>query len=173
MTVTIFGSARCLPSSEEYKKAYELGALLAGEGHVVCNGGYSGTMEASARGARENSGSTIGVTVETFGQTANQWIQREVRARNLPERLLKLIELGDAYVVLRGGTGTLLELSAVWEFMNKGQMPPKPFILADFWQPVVSLVEAELKSEGVPGRALLTVATTPAECVKALHRSRR
>lgn len=172
MTVTIFGSARCLPSSEEYKRAYELGALLAREGYTICNGGYSGTMEASARGAREHGGSTIGVTVATFGLTANEWIQREIRTKTLPERLLKLIELGDAYVVLRGGTGTLLELSAVWEFMNKGQMPTKPFVLADFWQPLVNLVEAELKFEAVSG-VPVAVATTPVGCVRALQHSLR
>lgn len=173
MTVSIFGSSRCLPSSEEYRKAHELGSLLAQEGHAVCNGGYGGTMEASARGARENGGSTIGVTVESFGQKANKWIQREIRMKTLPERLLKLIELGDAYIVLRGGTGTLLELSAIWEFINKGLMPPKPFVLTDFWQPVVDLLRAELESEEASGRYWVTVAATPDACVKALRPSSR
>jgi predicted Rossmann-fold nucleotide-binding protein len=62
---------------------------------------------------------------------------------------LKLVELGDAYVVLKGGTGTLLELACVWEFVNKGIVPKKPIIiLGSFWQPVVETLRGELLWEG-------------------------
>ncbi|MHC4104192.1 MAG: LOG family protein, partial [Planctomycetota bacterium] len=61
------------------------------------------------------------------------------------ERLDKLIELGQAYVVLPGGTGTLLELAKVWELKNKGFLPPdKPIILVGrFWKPLVDLVATD------------------------------
>jgi uncharacterized protein (TIGR00725 family) len=168
MVVTVFGSGRCLPSSRDYRLARDLGAMLAQAGHTVCNGGYGGIMEASARGAREVGGSTVGVTVQSFGQPANGWIEREVRTKTLAERLLKLLELGESYVVLRGGTGTLLELAAVWEFINKKQMPPKPIVLAEFWKPIVRLIEAEVKSEGMPLAAALSFASTPTEYLDAL-----
>ncbi|MBI4417845.1 MAG: LOG family protein [Ignavibacteriales bacterium] len=170
MVVTVFGSGRCLPSSQDYRLARDLGAMLAQAGHTVCNGGYAGIMEASARGAREVGGSTVGVTVETFGQPANRWIEREVRTKSLAERLLKLLELGEAYVVLKGGTGTLLELAAVWEFINKQQMVPKPIVLAGFWKPVVRLIEAEVKSEGMPPAAALRFASAPTEYLDALRK---
>jgi predicted Rossmann-fold nucleotide-binding protein len=54
----------------------------------------------------------------------------------------KLVEIGDAYAVLPGGTGTLLELAEIWESANKGFVKPaKPIILiGDFWTPLVELM---------------------------------
>jgi uncharacterized protein (TIGR00730 family) len=110
-TVTIFGSALPAPSSAAYREAQRLGRLLAEAGYSVCNGGYAGLMEASARGAREAGGHTIGITCSVWPRPANPHIVEEVRTRNFPERLMTLIERGDAYIVLPGGTGTLAELA--------------------------------------------------------------
>jgi len=53
-----------------------------------------------------------------------------------------LVELGRAYVVLPGGTGTLLELAKVWELKNKGFLKTdRPIILVGgFWKSLVDLV---------------------------------
>lgn len=168
--VTIFGSSRPLPESEEYRIAFDTGKLLAGAGFAVCNGGYAGTMEAAARGAREAGGETIGVTSTIFGRSANRWIEKEITTATLVERLLKLIELGQAYVILRGGTGTLLELAAVWEFVNKGMMEKKPIVVVGpFWERVVGTLKDELLWEG-EGDCTTHVSqvNTPNECVQEL-----
>ena len=54
----------------------------------------------------------------------------------------KLIELGAAYIVLPGGTGTLLELAHVWELKNKGFLNhPKPLIIiGGFWRPLLETI---------------------------------
>lgn len=85
-------------------------------------------MEASARGAKEAGGRTIGVTTEEFGGPVNRWIDREIRMKKWSERLFKLIGLGDAFVFLNGGTGTLVELFVVWEMSNK-KLISKPVIV--------------------------------------------
>jgi uncharacterized protein (TIGR00730 family) len=147
--VTVFGSARVSKESEEYAQAYAVGRALARAGFTVCNGGYGGAMEASAKGAKDAGGETIGVSFNTPGRIQNSWIDTIVETGPLSERLLKLVELGDAYVVLKGGTGTLLELACVWEFVNKGIVPKKPIIiLGSFWQPVVETLRGELLWEG-------------------------
>src|SRR5206468_2628134 len=100
------------------------------------NGGYGGSMEASAKGARENGGGTIGVVTEMFGTKANSFIDQVVVTTTHAERLSKLVDMGDAYIVLKGSTGTLLELAMVWEYANKGIVKNKPIIvLGDFWRP--------------------------------------
>ena len=84
---------------------------------------------------------------------------------------MKLVELGDAYVVLKGGTGTLLELAAVWELMNKGLMQERPtIVLGDFWSGVVSTLKDELAWEGRGDctRYVVSVAT-PEECAQMLR----
>lgn len=142
--IAVFGSSLACEGSSEYATAYECGKYLAEAGFSICNGGYGGVMEASARGAREAGGSTVGVTVNHWERRANVWIGREIKARHLIDRLTKLVELGDAYVVLKGGTGTLLEFACVLELTNKDLMLRKPIVLVgDFWGKVVETLRLE------------------------------
>lgn len=141
-TVTIFGSSRPRPGSDEYALAYELGQAVAKAGWIVCNGGYGGTMAASAQGAIEAGGHTVGVTCRIFRSSApNPHIRQEVPTFDLLSRLNTLVRLGKAYVVLPGGTGTLLELALIWENMNKSLLRSrKVVLLGEFWTPVVACV---------------------------------
>ena len=170
-TITIFGSSRPLPGDPDYEIACELGSLLSLAGFTICNGGYGGTMEAAARGAKEAGGSTIGVTMEFVSAQANPWIDKNIVVKTLVERLLKLIELGDAYVVLRGGTGTLLELASVWELMNKKVIRERPVVvLGDFWNSTIETVKKELGLEGLEWSAkYVTVAKNSEECLRILR----
>jgi uncharacterized protein (TIGR00730 family) len=145
-TVTIFGTGRAKPGDSAYRLAYETGRLLAQAGFVIANGGYGGTMEAAAKGAADAGGKIIGVTCAAFkSSTANQHVSVQITAKTLDERLDTLMKLGQAYVVLPGGTGTLLELAMVWEWKNKGFLPPgKPIILVGgFWKPLVDLIATD------------------------------
>ncbi len=151
IVITVFGSSRPQPGSDAYETAQALGAALAKSGFVVANGGYGGTMEATARGARAAGGKTIGVTADSLGSTANQWIEVQLRVQNWQARLFKLIELGAGYVALPGSTGTLVELSVVWEWINKRFIDSRPLvILGDYWLPVVNAIpKAELHSNPI------------------------
>ena len=104
-TVTIFGTSKACPGDLAYAQAKQIGRLLALAGLAIANGGYGGTMLAAARGASQAGGITIGVTCSEFKQsTANEYITREITTSSLDERLNKLIEMGDGYVVLPGET---------------------------------------------------------------------
>jgi len=171
--ITIFGSSRPRPGEADYLLAQDLGARLAREGFTICNGGYRGTMEASARGAKEAGGRTIGITTGFFpGSTPNQWIDEDLNVPTLHDRLLKLIATGDGYVVLKGGTGTLLELAASWEYMNKGVIKQKPIVLVGFfWNGVVDTFKQELAWEGLEAcTRFVSVVATPADCVSVLKK---
>lgn len=148
-TITVFGSSKPCEGDEEYNIAYKLGCLLAKSGFDVCTGGFMGTMEAVSKGANENGAEVIGVTVDIWSSNPNRFITKEVKCNNLLERVNKLIELGDAFVVLQGGTGTLLELAATWELANKGLMDHKPILChSSMWQGIVSIMNIQLKKEG-------------------------
>lgn len=170
--ITIFGSSRPQPGDPEYLLAYDLGRELATAGFAICNGGYRGIMEASARGAKNAGGHTIGIITEAIGdREANEWMDTVVSRKTLVDRLLELIARGDAYVVLKGGTGTLLELAAVWEFINKGMMVERPIIvLGDFWSGVVKTLKDELDWEGLERCTRhVTLASSPEECAALLR----
>jgi len=145
-TITIFGTGRVKQGDANFQLAYETGKLLAQAGFTIANGGYGGTMLAAAKGAAEAGGEVIGVTCSAFkNSTANKYISREIVTGSLDERLDTLIKLGQAYVVLPGGTGTLLELAKVWELKNKGFLKTnKPIILlGGFWKPLVDSVATD------------------------------
>jgi uncharacterized protein (TIGR00725 family) len=143
--ITIFGSSFPKPGEDEYEFAYQLGKKLGENRFDICNGGFYGTMEASAKGAVAVGSGTIGVTVDSFELKANEFIQTEIKCKSLFERITKLIELGDGYVILSGGTGTLLELSAVWELANKNLIKKKPIAaVKDYWNDMVKLIDERM-----------------------------
>lgn len=142
--IAIFGSSRPQPGSAAWQQAYELGLALAQAGYQIANGGYGGTMAAAAQAACGVANAlVIGVTCAAFGRSGpNPWIGKEISTSELNQRLKTLIELAHAYIVLPGGTGTLLELAMVWELINKHFLPERPIIcLSRFWQPVVEVIE--------------------------------
>ena len=140
LTISIFGTSRARPGEPVFVLAEQLGRALAQAGFVVANGGYGGTMLAGAKGAAEAGGTVIGVTCSAFKRgVANEYVSREIRTDSLDERLATLVRIAQAYVVLPGGTGTLLELASVWELKNKKFLDgDRPIVLlGDFWKPVV------------------------------------
>jgi hypothetical protein len=141
--VTVFGSSQLEENYPDYQKAVLIGRMLAEAGFAVCNGGYGGIMEASARGAKEAGGETIGIITEEFPLKANRWIDKVKTMKTWRERLFELIETGDAYLLFDGGTGTLVELFVVWEMMNK-KMMQKPVVV---FGPFLRALLRELRKE--------------------------
>jgi hypothetical protein len=141
-TIVVFGSSKPSPGDPQWQIAFDVGRALGEAGFCVANGGYGGTMEASAAGAREIGEHTIGVTCKSFGRSrANQHIVEEIATPDLDHRLRTLIDLGDGYIVLPGMTGTLVELAMVWELIAKRLMPPRPLVcLGEFWQPLLDMM---------------------------------
>ena len=147
--ITIFGSSKPKRGEDEYKLAYELGRLLGERNFNVCTGGYYGIMEAVSKGAVEAGSDATGVTVEGWKSKGNSYITKEIKCNSLFERLNKLIEIGDAYIILQGGTGTLLELAAVWELSNKGTMDHRPIAChSSMWQGIISIMNIQMQKEG-------------------------
>lgn len=168
--VTVFGSRHPREGSLEYEAARELGRLLARAGFAVCCGGYTGVMEAVSRGAREENGHTIGITVATFPGGPNPFIVEEVRTPNLFVRLEQLISKGQAFVIFRGGMGTLAELTLVWNLVQMGQIQPvRPIILyGNFWNRILESWRQETDIEAQDYQRLKVV-TSAEQVIAALQ----
>lgn len=166
-TIAVFGTSKAGESDPDFQLAYQVGYSLAAAGFVIANGGYGGTMLASAKGATAAGGRVLGVTCRAFRRgKANPFVTEEIPTDALDQRLAKLVELGDGYVVLPGGTGTLLELATIWEHKNKGfETAGKPILVFQpFWEPVIkAMQEADSRSAGC-----ITVVDTPDQVVDAL-----
>lgn len=150
-TVAVFGSSEPAEGETLYETAYELGKQLAAKGFDICTGGYGGVMEAASKGAREEGGEAVGVTVGMFSErTPNPHISKHYHENDLYLRTKRLIEVSDAFIVLHGKSGTLSELTFLWALHRGGKLGNKPIVLlGDFWNSLLrnlketNLIEAE------------------------------
>jgi hypothetical protein len=136
--VTIFGGAKCRDCDPEYEEARRVGQLLAQAGYTVCTGGYLGVMEAASRGAREQGGRVVGVVMNQFKAEPNRYLTDRVATPHFYERLQRLITQSVGFIAIRGGMGTVTELSLVWNKIQTGVIQPRPLVLlGDCWPPIV------------------------------------
>ncbi len=143
--VTIFGGSRCREDSAEYKEAREVGARLAEAGFTICTGGYLGIMEAASRGAREKGGRVFGIVMNQFKGEPNRYLTDKVATNHFYERLQNLIQRSVGFVALRGGMGTVTEISLVWNKLQTGVIEKRPLVLlGDCWRQVVECWENNL-----------------------------
>jgi uncharacterized protein (TIGR00730 family) len=143
--VSVFGGSSPKPDSPAYREAYTLGRLLAEAGYTVATGGYSGTMEATSRGAAEAGAHVIGVTTNRFdnwgegGLGVNPWVKEEIKLPTLRERLFHLVDFCDAAVSLRGGIGTISEVTFMWSLLQTHEIEQKPLVLlGKEWEDVLT-----------------------------------
>jgi uncharacterized protein (TIGR00725 family) len=142
--ISYFGFADTSPSDPLYKEAYECAKFLTSKGLIAINGGGPGTMRAVSEGAKSAGGTVIGVTfypkdITNFeGRDPNNPIDEEVVTKNYLERTLKLLELGDVYVIFAGGTGTISEFGMAWGLAKLYYGHHKPLILfGKFWKSII------------------------------------
>lgn len=136
--VTIFGGSKCNESTDEYQQAIEIGSRLAEAGFTICTGGYLGVMEAASRGAREKGGRVFGIVMNQFKSEPNRYLTDKVASAHFYERLQNLITRSVGFIALRGGMGTVTEISLVWNKLQTGVLEPRPLVLlGDSWRHVV------------------------------------
>ena len=143
--VTIFGGSRCNENSPEYQEAKEVGGRLAEAGFTICTGGYLGVMEAASRGAREKGGRVLGIVMNQFKSEPNRFLTDKVATDHFYDRLQNLITRSVGFVALRGGMGTVTEISLVWNKLQTGVLEKRPLVLVgDCWKQVVAAWQENL-----------------------------
>ena len=160
--MTVFGgSGDVCRSPAVVHLAEETGKVLAELGYTIANGGYGGAMEASARGARQAGGRTIGVTCSIWKSSPNRYLDEVIVTGSLTQRIEMLLAVGEAgYVVLPGANGTLTELASAWERKSIRHMHDRPVVcVGRFWQPLITLITTARPASA----AGIAVVDSPAE----------
>ena len=166
--VTIFGGSKCREADPEYAQALRVGALLVDSGFTICTGGYAGVMEAASRGAHERGGRVIGITMNQFKSEPNRYLTEKVPSEHFYERLQRLITQSVGYIALRGGMGTVTEVSLVWNKLQTRVLDPRPLVLlGDCWPPIVKEWQRHLAVSDDDVK-LLDFAATPEEAVDTI-----
>jgi uncharacterized protein (TIGR00730 family) len=131
--VAVFGSARTLPDTPEFKVAEDFGKEMVAHDFMVITGAGDGIMGAAQRGAgREHS---FGLNIRLpFEQRANQVIEGDPKLINLNyffTRKLNFVKETHAFALFPGGFGTLDETFEVLTLMQTGKARVIPVVLLD------------------------------------------
>lgn len=132
--VTIFGSARLQPATYAYEEVKKLAAELTKIGCDIISGGGPGLMQAANEGAQsvEPSASrrSVGIRIDLpFEQELNPFVGLAYGHRTFFSRLHHFMIMSDAFIVVPGGIGTLLELSLAWQLLQVRKLYNTPLIL--------------------------------------------
>jgi len=132
--VTIFGSARIPSDHWVYAAVRDLAAELARMGCGIVTGGGPGLMQAANEGAAladsAAQGRSIGIRVHLpFEQSTNAFVGEAYEHRTFFSRLHHFVLVSDAFVVVPGGIGTVLELAMIWQLLQVRKLHRTPLIL--------------------------------------------
>ena len=160
---------------QQYKDcAQALGEWIGKNGHTMVYGGvHAGLMSITAQAAHDNGGKVVGVIPKMFLYRRSKLNDELITTENLNDRKAAMIEMGDVYVVLPGGIGTLDEwIATLSHNLSAGNC--KKLVIANLdgifdWQ--IKQIEATASSPFAHGDILgrMVVVETTESMLEALN----
>lgn len=149
--IAFFGDANITSADPVYQDAFEIAKLVASEGFTIVNGGGPGVMNASTQGAEAVKGETLSVTFYPKdapgfeGRYLGNVTDQEIKTTNYIERMFKLIEHADMFIIFKGGSGTVSEFGTAWVLAKIYYGHHKPFILyGKFWEEIIDCLKRNM-----------------------------
>lgn len=116
MNITVYLGANEGNDPSLRKAVRELGTWIGESGsRLIYGGSKSGLMGELAESVLQAGGEVIGVEPQFFIDMEYQYdeITELIVTKDMTERKMKMIELGDVFIAFPGGTGTLEEIAEV------------------------------------------------------------
>jgi uncharacterized protein (TIGR00730 family) len=139
--VAIFGSARAQPNTPVYEDVKRVAAALTTIGCDIVTGGGPGLMQAANEGAASTGlpERSIGIRIELpFEQDVNPFVEHAFEHKTFFTRLHHFVVASDAFVVVPGGIGTVLETVMIWQLLQVRQVADVPLVLVGkMWRGLV------------------------------------
>jgi uncharacterized protein (TIGR00730 family) len=175
MRICVFGGSSAGRRADHVQAARELGRALARRGIGLVNGGgHIGLMGATADGALEAGGETIGVIPRALmdRELGHRGMTELHVVETMHERKALMAELSDGFVALPGGIGTLEELFEAWTWAGLG-IHAKPVGVLDvggYWDPLLAMADRMVAEGFLPEhlRAALLVGREPDQLIDAI-----
>lgn len=172
--ITFLGYADAKEVDDPFKAAFEVAKLCAKEGYIIVNGAGPGIMKASTLGAHSAGGEAIGVTfypedIPFFeGRDKTNKVDELFVCKTYLERTLKLLKMGQIFIIFNGGTGTISEFGMAWGLARLYFGHHKPLILyGNFWQEIIFAFTRGMyiRSEE---RQVFKIVNKPEQVIKAI-----
>jgi len=138
--VAIFGSARAQPGTFVYDEVKRAASAFAALGCDIVTGGGPGLMQAANEGAKAaGAPGSVGIRVELpFEQDVNPFVMQAFEHETFFTRLHHFVIASDAFVVVPGGIGTVLEMLMIWQLLQVQHVDKVPLILVGkMWRGLV------------------------------------
>ncbi len=150
--ISIFGSARTLPTHPTYQLTEQIAKAVVELGYGVISGGGPGIMEAANKGAKEAGGNSVGLNIELpFEQKSNPYIDPDylINFQYFFVRKVMFVKYAQGFVVMPGGLGTLDELFEAFTLIQTEKVTRFPIILvgSSYWEGLMSWIENTLLKE--------------------------
>jgi uncharacterized protein (TIGR00730 family) len=176
--VTMFGSARTLPTDPLYTQARDLAHVLSAHHWSTVTGAGPGIMAAGLEGAGPEHAFGINIRLP-FEQSANEFIAADPKLVSMKyffTRKLLLIKESDAYVCLPGGFGTLDEAFELLTLLQTGKAQPAPVVFLDvpggsYWKAWERFLKAEVEPRkliNIEDRCLYIIVDTVSEAAGSI-----
>jgi uncharacterized protein (TIGR00730 family) len=151
--VTVFGSARTHAGHWVYEEVERMCAGLAAMGCDIVTGGGPGLMEAANRGVAlghpGGRSENIGIRVQLpFEQSANPFVADVFSHGTFFTRLHQFVLMSDAYVVVPGGIGTLLETTMIWQLLQVRQLSTPLILVGPMWDGLIDWARSQMLRPG-------------------------
>ena len=152
--VAIFGSARAQPGTFVYEEVTRVAAAFAAMGCDIVTGGGPGLMQAANEGATAAGlpERSTGIRVDLpFEQEVNPFVEQVFEHQTFFTRLHHFVLASDAFVVVPGGVGTVLETMMIWQLLQVRHVQNVPLILVGkMWPGLVDWAKASMLDPRLP-----------------------
>ncbi len=146
--VAIFGSARAKPGSFVYEEVKRAATAFAAMGCDIVTGGGPGLMQAANEGAAAagHPERSLGIRVDLpFEQEVNPYVAEAFEHKTFFSRLQHFVIASDAFVVVPGGIGTVLEMLMIWQLLQVRHIANVPLILVGrMWTELIAWSERSM-----------------------------
>ena len=117
IVIGVMGGGSTSPDS--WQEAYRLGSLIADQGWILLNGGRNvGIMEASAKGAHDSGGVTVGILPDETDRQASEYIQIPILTGMGSARNCINVLSSRVVVACQGGAGTFSEIALALKYQR-------------------------------------------------------
>lgn len=174
--IAFFGDANISETDETYKAAFDVAEALAKEGYVIVDGGGPGVMHAATAGATKAKGKTISITFDPVGAVGYEGrylknvTDQEVVTTNYVDRMFRLMEYGDLFIIFKGGSGTVSEFGTAWVLAKLYHGHHKPIILfGSYWAEILDCLRKNLNIDNQE-LSVFEICATEEEVIAAVQR---
>ena len=151
--VAIFGSARAKPGTFVYDEVKRAAAVFAARGCDIVTGGGPGLMQAANEGASlAGAPGSMGIRVDLpFEQDVNPFVEQAFEHETFFTRLHHFVIASDAFVVVPGGIGTVLETLMIWQLLQVRHVNDVPLILVGkMWRGLIEWTRTSMLDPRLP-----------------------